>query len=172
MHFIYKIACVIWIGLSDIICAIDISGLYLTHKGTEGGRSVVEIFEYNGKYYIYGLKNLEAEPIFDSCNKNPDLRKRQSVGNVFGYGYKENKKGYFVGGHIYNFYNCKTYYGKIVPKGNGKICFVGALDSYYIFSRSYKWQKLTPEQTRQYEAYRIPLKEIITTIDDAIRSKK
>lgn len=172
MRFIHYIIYAMWIGLSGVIYATDISGIYLTHKGTDGGRSIVEIFEYNGKYYVYGLKNLEAEPISDSCNKNPDLRNRKSVGNVFGYGYKENENGHFVDGSIYNFYNCKTYYGKIVPKGNDKIDFVGALDSYYILSRAYEWQKLTPEQSQQYQAYRIPFKDIITTIDDTIRSKK
>lgn len=163
---------IVAICLSGIVYAAGISGIYLTHKGTHGGQSIVEIFEYNGKYYVYGLKNLEAEPVSDSCNKNPDLRNRKSVGNVFGYGYTEDKDGNFVDGSIYNFYNCKTYYGKIVPKGDDKIDFVGALDSYYWLSRAYEWKKLTPEQSKQYQSYRVPIEKLIITIDDTIRSKK
>lgn len=159
-------------GFFSIVYAVDISGIYLTHKGTEGGQSVVEIFKHNGKYYVYGLKNLEAEPINDSCNKNIELRNRKSVGVVFGYGYTENDKGHFVDGFIYNFYNCKTYYGKIVPKGNDKIDFVGALDSYYMLSRAFEWQKLDTEQSEQYQQYRLPPEQIIPTIYDTIRSKK
>ncbi len=172
MRFIRYATCITWIACSSSMHARDIAGMYLTHKGTDGGQSIVEIFQYNGQYYIYGVKNLEANPITDSCNKNPDLRNRKSVGTVFGYGYKENEKGHFVGGAIYNFHNCKTYYGKIVPKDNNKIDFVGALDSYYMLSRAYEWQRLTPQQSKQYQMYRIPFQQIITTIDDTIRSKR
>lgn len=163
--------CLLW-GLFGAVYAGDISGIYLTHKGTEGGQAIVEIFKHNGKFYVYGLKNLEAEPVSDSCNKNVELRGRKSVGVVFGYGYTENKKGQFVDGAIYNFYNCKTYHGKIVPKGNDKIDFVGALDSYYVLSKAFEWQKLSTEQSKQYQQYRLPLEKIAPTIDDTIRSRK
>lgn len=171
MHLLRYGVCLIW-GVFSVIYARDISGIYLTHKGTEGGQAIVEIFKHDGKYYIYGVKNLEAEPIKDSCNKNADLRKRKSVGVVFGYGYTENDEGHFVNGSIYNFHNCKTYYGKIVPKENDKIDFIGALDSYYMLSRAYEWQRLNTDQSKQYQRYRVPLKHIIPTISDTMRSKK
>ncbi len=154
------------------VFAKDISGLYLTHEGTEGGQSIVEIFKYNGKYYVYGLKNLENNPINDSCNKNSQLRTRKSVGVVFGYNYTENDKGEFVDGLIYNFYNCKTYYGKIVPKKDGKIDFIGSLDSRYWLSRSFTWRLLTPEEAKEYQSYRLPISELVQTINDTILSKK
>lgn len=171
MRFMRSVVCaaLVCFGVAQ---ANDIAGIYLTHKGTEGGQSIVEIFEYNGKYYVYGLKNLEANPIADSCNKNPELRERKSVGNVFGYGYTKNDKGQFVDGSIYNFNNCKTYHGKIVPKGNDKIDFVGALDSYYVLSRTYEWQRLNSKQSEPYLTHRISLEKLIATIEDTKRSRK
>ncbi len=162
----------ILIAFANVLIAKNISGVYLTHKGTEGGQSIVEIFEYNGKYFIYGMKNLEANPIEDSCNKNKELQKRKSVGNVFAYGYEEDSKGNFVNGLIYNFYNCKTYHGKIIPKDNDTISFIGAIDSYYIISLSYEWKQLTPNEIKEYERYRIPIQDLIPTIHDTMRSRK
>lgn len=149
----------------------DISGLYKTHKGTEGGQSVVEIFKNNGVYYVYGLKNLDREPIKDSCNKIAELRQRLSVGNVFAFGYKDNGKGQYVGGQIYNFYNCKFYYGKIIPKSNGNIEFVGALDSLYIMHRGYIWERLGENEAKKYDMYRKKLPDLMTSANDTIRSK-
>lgn len=149
----------------------DIAGLYRTHKGTEGGQSIVEIFKHNGTYYVYGLKNLDSNPIKDSCNKNADLRERLSVGNVFAYGYKEDKKGQFVGGQIYNFHNCKFYYSKIIPKSGGNIEFVGALDSYYIMHRGYIWERLNKEESKKYESYRKDVQMLLKSANDTMRSK-
>lgn len=165
----------IMVVLSCLVCVgfgRDISGLYLTHKGTQGGQSIVEIFKYNDKYYVYGVYNLENNPVQDSCNKNPELKTRKSVGNVFAYDYVENEKGEYTGGHIYNFYNCKTYYGKIVAKENNMIDFVGALDSYYILSRAYTWHLLSKEEATKYQQYRKTLAELIPTISATIASQK
>lgn len=159
------------IVFSGFIFAKDISGIYKTQKGTEGGQSIVEIFKYNDVYYIYGLKNLDAEPIKDSCNKNADLRNRLSVGNVFAYDYKENKKGQIVDGIIYNFYNCKFYYSKIIPKNDGNIEFVGALDSYYIMHKGYIWEKLSDTESKKYQQYRKDKEFLIKTANDTRRSK-
>ncbi len=156
----------------SFLYANDISGLYLTHKGTEGGQSIVEIFKYNGKYYIYGVKNLESSPIEDICNINTELKRRKSVGIVFAYNYEEDSNGNFTNGLIYNFHNCKTYYGKIVPKDNNTISFVGALDPYYVLSLSYEWKKLNNKETQQYKEYRVPIEVLIPTINDTIKSKK
>lgn len=171
MCFLRYMISVVCVGIGSLYAG-DIAGIYLTHKGTEGGQAIVEIFEHNGEYFVYGLHNLEAEPIADKCNKNPELRTRKSVGVVFGYGYKENEKGQFVGGQIYNFYNCKTYHGKIVPKGGNKLDFVGALDSYYILSQTYEWRKLSPQESAQYEKHRLPKHALTQTIADTIRSKR
>ncbi len=59
-----------------------------------------------------------------------------------------------------------------MPKGNDKIDFVGALDSYYVLSKAFEWQKLSTEQSKQYQQYRLPLEKIAPTIDDTIRSRK
>lgn len=150
---------------------VDISGIYKTHKGTEGGQSIVEIFKHNDTFYVYGLKNLEREPIKDSCNKNKNLRERLSVGNVFALGYKDNGKGQLTGGEIYNFHNCKFYYSKIIPKNDGSIEFVGALDSYYIMHRGYIWEKLNDNEAKKYEQYRKPLTELLHSANDTKLSK-
>ncbi|RDU67094.1 DUF2147 domain-containing protein [Helicobacter didelphidarum] len=158
-----------WVLASSITYGIE--GIYLTHKGTEGGQSIVEIFQYNNVYYIYGLKNLEADPLKDTCNKNADLRNRTSVGNVWAYGYKKNGKGHFVDGIIYNFNNCKFYYGKIIVKDHNTIEFVGALDKYYMLHRGYTWRLLDEKERLQYEQYRIPLTDLLKTAEDTMRSK-
>ena len=152
--------------------AHSLAGIYLTAKDTPGGQAVVEIFEYDNKYYVYGLKNLEGNTSLDSCNKHEELRERRSVGSVFAYDYKRNGKGELTGGSIYNFDDCKTYYGKIVPSKGGNIYFVGALDSYYILRRSYEWNLLDPSEARKYEIYRLPMEELVRSIEDTKKSKK
>ncbi len=149
----------------DMLIAGDISGLYLTHEDTEGGQSIVEIFKHEGKYYVYGVKNLENSPTLDTCNKNARLRQRRSVGVVFGYDYVE-KNGEFVNGKIYDFYNCRTYYGKIVPIDASHIYFIGAYDRFYLARRSYKWKKLTQEEAKQYTPYRLSVSSLMPTIAD------
>lgn len=150
----------------------DIVGIYLTHKDTPGGQTVVEIFEHNNKYYIYSLKNLDSDAFNDTCNIHPELRTRKSIGTVFAYDYVLNKKGELINGLIYNFHNCQTYYGKIVPKGDGKISFVGALDSYYLLKRSYEWNLLPLEESNKYSSYRKPLDELVQSIAETKKSKK
>ncbi|MWV61146.1 DUF2147 domain-containing protein [Helicobacter saguini] len=150
---------------------IDISGIYKTHKGTDGGQSIVEIFKSGDTFYVYGLKNLEREPIKDSCNKNAHLRERLSVGNVFAYGYSDNGKGQLTGGQIYNFNNCKFYYSKIIPKSDGTIEFVGALDSYYIMHRGYIWEKLSESEAAKYAPLRKPIDFLLKTANDTKMSR-
>ena len=131
----------------------------------------MEIFEHDNEYYVYGLQNLDGPPLQDSCNKNEDLRARLSVGNVFAFGYRENDKGQFIGGLIYNFNNCKFYYSKIIPKDSETIEFVGALDSYYIMHRGYIWKKLSQSEVANYSNLRKDKALLLKTAQDTRRSR-
>ncbi|STQ86491.1 DUF2147 domain-containing protein [Helicobacter muridarum] len=157
------ICILIFVVYNSISFGKSLAGLYLTHKDTLGGQSIVEIFEYKNKYYIYGVKNLESDSTFFNCSNKPE-NSRNVVGAVFGYDYVENSKGELVNGTIHNLYNCKTYYGKIIPKKNGNIEFVGSLDSHYWFSRAYEWKPLPPNQVEEYNNYRQPMDKLIEFI--------
>ncbi len=165
------VVCVMFV-CSVCVFGRDIAGIYLTHKDTPGGQAIVEIFKHNNKYYVYGLKNLKNNVFTDSCNTDLQLRNRKNVGTVFAYDYTRNASGEFVGGSIYNFHNCKTYYGKIVPKADGKIDFVGSLDSYYMLRRTYEWELLLPHQAKEYDKYRQPIDKLLQSIEDTRKSNK
>lgn len=91
--------------------ASDVTGKWIT----EEVKSVVEIYEKDGKYYgkIIWLKDPNGDdglPKKDKENPDPSLRKREIVGMVFMSGFTFNGKSW-EGGTVYDPESGNTYSG-------------------------------------------------------------
>jgi len=93
--------------------ASDVTGKWIT----EEVKSVVEIYEKDGKYYgkIIWLKDPNGDdglPKKDKENPDPSLRKREIVGMVFMSGFIFNGKSW-EGGTVYDPESGNTYSGNM-----------------------------------------------------------
>ena len=148
-------------------CADGISGYYLLPKNERGAENIVQIFEYNHKYYAYGFAEKNHKDAgLDTKNPNPELRKRHLGGVVFLWNLEKKDETHFADGKIYNYVNGKTYHAKMELKGD-RLILKASADSSGLFGKTFEWKKLDDKEVQPYLKHTTPLEKVILTIPES-----
>ncbi|WP_120945978.1 MULTISPECIES: DUF2147 domain-containing protein [Helicobacter] len=135
--------CIIWGFLCGVLGASTLEGVYETQSFLYMKSSYVEFFKYKGKYYAYGIANVDGSKARqDIYNKDPALRQRSDKGVVFLYDLTCVDKDIYKNGRAYNFYDGRTYYVQVRQKKNGDLKFLPSFDRRGFFGKTFIWKKL------------------------------
>ncbi|PAF53519.1 hypothetical protein BKH42_05585 [Helicobacter sp. 13S00482-2] len=151
----------------DSVFGNQLAGIYQSQSFLLFKSAYVEFFEFNGKYYAYGIENTDhSPPKKDSKNPNPYLRNRSDKGVVFLYGLVHTSADNYKYGKAYNFYDGRTYHIKIHQRKNGDLDFRSSIDSTGYIGKTFLWKKLTQDEIEKAGIKRPNFHEVLNTISE------
>ncbi|WP_170999700.1 DUF2147 domain-containing protein [Campylobacter aviculae] len=128
----------------------NISGYYILEKDENNREAVVEILEYNHKYYAYGLGY--TDKIFNDEGKNKN--------QIFMWNLEKVDEHNFNKGKLLNIENNKIYDIKVKEDGNSLKIKIKVL-----FGPTLKWRKISDEEFKKYGFIKPDRKLILENIE-------
>ncbi|MFC3847700.1 DUF2147 domain-containing protein [Helicobacter baculiformis] len=162
-----------WIvfGLAcEVLGANALEGVYQTQSFLYMKSSYVEFFKYEGKYYAYGIANVDgSQAKKDIYNKDPALRDRSDKGVVFLYDLTHVNDDTYKNGRAYNFYDGRTYYVQVRQKKNGDLKFLPSFDRRGFFGKTFIWKKLDDAYLKEHGIVKPDFSRVLETLKEIQR---
>ncbi|AFI06223.1 DUF2147 domain-containing protein [Helicobacter cetorum] len=156
---------IIFLAFFGFLGAVELSGIYQTQAFLHMKSSYVEFFKYKGKFYAYGISNVDGSSARkDKYNPNPELRNRSDKGVVFLSGLVKKGDRSYKDGKAYNFYDGKTYYVKVTQNSKGDLEFTPSYDKWGYVGKTFIWKRMSNEQVKALKLKRFNLNEVLKTI--------
>ncbi|WP_121020420.1 DUF2147 domain-containing protein [Helicobacter vulpis] len=156
--------------LCGVLGASTLEGVYETQSFLYMKSSYVEFFKYKGKYYAYGIANVDgSQARRDVYNKNPALRGRSDKGVVFLYDLTCVDKDTYKNGRAYNFYDGRTYYVQVRQKKNGDLKFLPSFDRRGFFGKTFIWKKLNNAYLTEHGIVKPDFSRVLETLKEIQR---
>ncbi|EJB60794.1 DUF2147 domain-containing protein [Helicobacter pylori] len=145
--------------------AVELPGVYQTQEFLYMKSSFVEFFEHNGKFYAYGISDVDGSKAKkDKLNPNPKLRNRSDKGVVFLSDLIKVGERSYKGGKAYNFYDGKTYHVRVTQNSNGDLEFTSSYDKWGYVGKTFTWKRLSDEEIKNLKLKRFNLDEVLKTL--------
>ncbi|MGL4562376.1 MAG: DUF2147 domain-containing protein [Brevinema sp.] len=154
--------------------AQDIVGSWLMKPGKgETLGTIVEIFEYDSKFYAYGygLTDGSHSTAIDSKNPDPALRTRSMKDVIFLYGISFNQ-GKWQGGEIYRPSDGSYFHVKGELSDLNTLRLRASIDKTGIFGETQIWTRLSDEEQAKFESHKTPKSKLIKFVSELKYHKK
>ncbi|WP_104695709.1 DUF2147 domain-containing protein [Helicobacter salomonis] len=163
--------CWIVIGwMFGVLGASTLEGVYETQSFLYMKSSYVEFFKYKGKYYAYGIANVDGSKAQkDIYNRDPALRDRSDKGVVFLYDLTYVDENTYKNGKAYNFYDGRTYYVQVRQKKNGDLKFLPSFDRRGFFGKTFIWKKVDDAYLKEHGITKPDFSRVLETLKEIQR---